>query len=94
MRKILIIPAFALLAATTAGVVASPDDMKHPNVPRDQWLSVAQIAEKFAAQGYDVRKVEADDGLYEVYAIDKNGMRLEVYVHPATGEIVRGYDDH
>lgn len=31
------------------------------------------------ADGYEVRKIERDDGRYEVYAL-KNGERFEVYV--------------
>jgi hypothetical protein len=64
-------------------------------VPENQRLSIAQISEKFTAQGYTVRKVELDDGVYEVYAIDKNGMHLEAKVDPATGQIISDrYDDH
>ncbi|NBN62938.1 PepSY domain-containing protein [Microvirga tunisiensis] len=94
MRKILI--ASCLLAAVAAAPLgASASDVNLPvNVPKDQWLSVEQIAAKFKADGYDVRKVEIDDGVYEVYAIDAKGMRLEAHVHPATGEILKsGQDD-
>jgi hypothetical protein len=63
------------------------------NVPRDQWLSPAQISEKLGAQGFKVTEIETDDGAYEVDLVDKNGTRVEAHVHPATGELLVGYDD-
>ena len=38
-----------------------------------------QIRDKLTQQGYEVRKIELDDGLYEVYVI-KDGQRLELYL--------------
>jgi uncharacterized membrane protein YkoI len=40
-----------------------------------------------------VREIETDDGAYEVDVVDKDGVRMELHVHPATGELLRGYDD-
>lgn len=92
MNKLLIASALAALTLGTGLAIASDDDRAKRlgvEVPRAEWLSVAQITEKLAAQGYEVRKIEAEDGVYEVKAMDKNGARLEAYVHPATGEILR-----
>ncbi|GAB5460055.1 MULTISPECIES: PepSY domain-containing protein [Hoeflea] len=60
-----------------------------PNVPRDQWMSDAAITEKAKALGYDVRSIKVDDGCLEAYAMDKNGKRVEVYFHPATGDVLK-----
>ena len=38
-----------------------------------------EIRDKLTEQGYEVRKIEMDDGLYEVYVI-KDGQRLELYL--------------
>ncbi len=40
----------------------------------------AQITEKMTAEGYDVRKIEMEDGEIEVYAV-KDGQRLEIYLN-------------
>jgi hypothetical protein len=76
-----------------AAVPALADHHDRLNVPREQWLSPAQISEKLAAQGYKVTEIETDDGAYEVDLVDKNGTRIEGHVHPATGELLVGYED-
>lgn len=94
MRKILIASCLlATVAASTLSAQASENKFD-VNVPKDQWMSVEQLAAKFKADGYDVRQVKIEDGVYEVYALDAKGARVEAYVHPATGEILKtGGDD-
>ena len=90
MRNIMILVAlgFALSAALPALASDHGDRQGSVDVPRDQWLSIAEISKKLADQGYDIRKIKSDDGVYEVDAIDKAGARIEAYVHPVTGEIL------
>ncbi len=38
-----------------------------------------KVTAKMTAEGYDVRKVQMEDGLIEVYAV-KNGKTFEVYL--------------
>jgi len=89
MRKILIVPTlvFALGAVASPPLFASDEDVRI-DVPRDQWLTMEQITEKLAFQGYDVRRVKVEGGVYEVYAI-KDGQRVEALVHPATGALLK-----
>jgi hypothetical protein len=95
MRKYLIAPAIALTFAAAQPAFAGDDlwEKNRLNVPRGEWLSPTQIAEKLGTQGYKVIEIEADDGAYEVEMTDKNGMRVESHVHPKTGEILVGDDD-
>ncbi len=94
MRALLIVPALALSLAAVQPAAAL-DDMyqKRLNVPRAQWLPPAEIAKRLGDKGYTVREIEADDGAYEVEMVDKNGLRIEAHVHPATAEMLPGYDD-
>jgi hypothetical protein len=39
--------------------------------------------------GYKVRQVKVEDGCYEIYAVDKNGQRIEAYFNPVTAEVVK-----
>ena len=89
MYKFLIAPALVLALATASGAASASKDDVRVDAPRDQWRSVAQITESFTARGYDVRKVKVEKGAYEIYAIDKDGRRIEAHVHPVTGEILK-----
>ena len=93
MRKLLIVPGFILAVAAASPILASSDDRSDVSVPRDQWMSIFQISEKLEALGYEIREIEIEDGVYEVEAVDKNGMRVEAYIHPATGEILKEKED-
>lgn len=84
------------LAAATLAIGATAvlaDDFNRLNVPRDQWLSHAEVTQKLTDQGYRVTEIETDDGAYEVEMVSKDGVRIETHVHPATGEILKGYHD-
>lgn len=85
----------SILALSLVGAAAPAfaDHHQRLSVPRDQWLSPTQISEKLATQGYKVTEIETDDGAYEVDLVDKNGTRVEGHVHPATGELLVGYED-
>jgi|SRR6056297_320204 len=81
----------------TIGAQASDDDgYRIKNTPpRAEWMSVADLAQKLEAQGYIVHEIETDDGVYEVEMTDPQGMHVEAYLHPVTGDPVkrRGYHD-
>lgn len=91
MRTLILAPVLALaLAAIPA--VADPAPGARLNVPQADWLNPAQVADKLAGKGFRVTEIEVDDGAYEVDLIDKNGTKIEGHVHPATGELLMGYD--
>ena len=89
MRKLLIVPALALALAAGAGQAFASDDDGPAATPNGKWMTVAQITEKLTAQGYDVRKVKVEGNGYEVYAIAKDGSRLEAELDPMTGAVLK-----
>ncbi len=93
MKKLIAASVLSLALAVPA--FADADDYFGPlNVPRDQWLSVTEVAQKIEAKGFKIREIEADDGVYEFEAIDSNGARVEGHAHPATGEILNTRPDN
>ena len=96
MRRTCFFTAIAISLACAAPTAAfAVDDLfkTRLNIPAEQWLSPGEVAEKLSQKGYKVVEIESDDGAYEVELIDKNGTRIEAHVHPATGELLYGYDD-
>ena len=83
---------FATLGLTTLGMsvpVYASDDDDCGYVERSQWMSEEELRGKATRMGYNVRKIEVDDGCYEVYATDSKGQRVEVYMHPVSGDVVK-----
>lgn len=93
MIKYLIAPVLAFGVATGAGIAIASDDGPKVDVPKEQWMTIAQVAEKLASEGYDVREIEIEDGAYEISARDQDGKRFKAYLHPATGEVLESKSD-
>jgi hypothetical protein len=93
MRKTLLIAAAFAAAGGAAFASGDRDDGPRVDAPRAEWMSVSDLALKLEAQGYVVREIEVDRGAYEVEATDANGMRVEAYFHPVTGDILPSGDD-
>lgn len=76
------------LAATPLVTLAAHASSSCGNAPESTWLSQAEIEAKATAQGYKVRQIKIEDGCYEMYAIDKDGKKVEAYLNPVTAEVV------
>lgn len=76
--------AAALLAATSIAVPA------HASEKIDE-ATQTQITERLTAEGYEVRRIDTEDGYYEVYAM-KDGKKVELYLNDAL-EIVKSKSD-
>ncbi|CAM5312678.1 hypothetical protein AFEL58S_00648 [Afipia felis] len=86
-----ILTAALFLAVSAASIApASADRLKCNYLPRDKWISIETVIAKAEAMGYRVRSTEADDGCWEVKAVDRNGAKVKMLFDPATGEPVRG----
>jgi hypothetical protein len=76
-----ILPAILALAIALPGVaLASPDEP----VPQETQAAIRTMLE---AEGYEVRQIEREDGMFEAYAL-KDGERYEIYINAAM-QIVR-----
>jgi hypothetical protein len=93
MMKFLAVPALAVGLAAVTPAFADDDYAGRLNVPRDQWLSVNDVTKKLSDQGFQVRKIEVDDGTYEFEGTNASGVYVEGHAHPATGEVMKGYED-
>lgn len=82
--------AVALLAGSViAGTPAVADEDICVEHPRADWITEEKLAETATALGYDVRKVEEEDGCWEVKGFDAQGNRVEVYFDPVSAEVIK-----
>jgi hypothetical protein len=71
-KTMIAVLATAAIAGTSITAFASEDDAVSVETQN-------QIRTTLEEQGYEVRKIKAEDGMYEAYAM-KNGKRLEIYL--------------
>lgn len=76
------------LSGLSFGALASTYDGECTDQPQSKWLSTADVKARVEAQGYSVGKVKTGGSCYEVYARDKNGKRIELFVNPVNASVV------
>lgn len=88
MNKIAIFTVTAAVLGTAA--VAQAGSLGRPctSAPSSQWLSIEALQAKVEAEGYKVQKAKLKQACGELYTIDKNGQRVELFVDPTNGKIV------
>ncbi|QAU47101.1 PepSY domain-containing protein [Bradyrhizobium guangzhouense] len=87
MRKVAILTVAAVTlgaASAQAGSFGKPCT----SAPEAQWLPMAQLQAKVEAQGYKVQKAKLKNACGELYTLDKNGNRVELFVDPTNGQII------
>jgi hypothetical protein len=88
MRKIAL---FITIAGTLgASGAAHAGSLGRPctSAPQSQWLPMQTLEAKVEALGYKVQKSKLKAACGEIYTIDKNGARVELFVDPTNGNIV------
>ena len=59
------------------------------NASKSGWQPKEALQQKLEDDGWQVRKIETDDGCYEAYAINAEGQRVEAYFDPGTLELIK-----
>ena len=58
-------------------------------VPQEKWIKEADFKARLEAQGYQIKTFKVSRGqCYEIYGIDKNGRKVEIYFDPQTGAVI------
>ncbi|HRE20681.1 MAG TPA: PepSY domain-containing protein [Rhabdaerophilum sp.] len=81
---------FAVLAGSFVPAVADEPNAFCAAVPRQQWVSAAEVGQKLRKAGYELIRLRmADDKCYGALARDAKGRVHDLVVHPVTVEIMR-----
>jgi hypothetical protein len=80
--------ALAVVAVGAAGAHAGSLGRPCTSAPGSQYLTPAELQAKAEAQGYTVNRVKLAKACGEIYALDKSGARVELFVDPTNGSIV------
>jgi hypothetical protein len=87
MRTMIMTAALALLGGVS---MAQASSLGRPctTAPERQWLSVEALKAKVEGLGYKVQKAKIKKACGEIYVLDQNNARVELFVDPASGEII------
>jgi len=88
MRKLALIFLTAVMLGAAATAAAGSLGRPCTTAPQTEWLSLEVLQTKVEALGYKVQKAKLKNACGEIYALDKNGARVELFVDPTSGEIV------
>ena len=89
MRNFAVI-ALATAAAIGATAAAQAGSLGRPctTASQSEWLSLDALKGKVEALGYKVQKGKIKNACGELYATDKNGAKVEIFVDPTNGAMV------
>lgn len=85
MRKYITVSSIAI--AAIIGAASAQATEKCQTHEASQWMSKDEVTAKVTALGYEVRKVQKEDGCWEVKGM-KDGKRVEAYFDPVTADLV------
>jgi hypothetical protein len=87
------VAAWPVLASDLARTGGDDERTVARSVPAAEWMPASEVARKLESMGYIVRELERDDGAWEVEATNADGLKMEAYVDPRTGDVLRRDDD-
>ncbi|PCI44309.1 MAG: hypothetical protein COB49_11270 [Alphaproteobacteria bacterium] len=76
VSALILVPAFSVQA-----------EVECVSGPKSQWMTKDSVTKTLKEEGYEIRKVEVEDGCYEFYAM-KDGKKFEIFINPKNGNVV------
>jgi hypothetical protein len=58
-------------------------------LPKDKWMKEDDFKKKVEGLGYKIRKFKQPGSCYEIYGLNKEGKKVEVYFNPVDATIVK-----
>jgi len=87
MRRTILIATLAILATAASAHAADPGK-SCTTEPKEKWMSIEAIEKIVKDHGYEVLKSKIENTCFEIYARDKQGVSVEYYIDPTTGNPV------
>lgn len=57
--------------------------------PKEKWIKEEDFRKRIESEGYKIRKFKQPGSCYEIYGINKEGKKVEVYFNPVDGTVVK-----
>lgn len=80
--------AAAVIALGAAGAHAGTLGRPCTSAAESQYHTLDKLQAKAEAQGYTVTRVKVANACGEIYALDKSGAKVELFVDPTNGNVI------
>lgn len=77
-----------VFALTLLGMATPALAVECTSAPAEKWMKPEDVQKLLVSQGYDIRSVKKEDSCLEAKGF-KDGKKMEVYVDPVSGKIVK-----
>ena len=57
--------------------------------PKDKWMKEVDFKKKVEGIGYKIKKFKQPGSCYEIYGLNKDGKKVEVYFNPVDASVVK-----
>jgi hypothetical protein len=79
----------ALVATLGLSATAAMAEEQWCGPAKDGAMTEQQVADAYAAKGYEIKNTDMEHGCVELKALDPSGKRVEMYIDANTGDIVK-----
>lgn len=83
MKHLILIIALALVGISAEAKKNCTDQ------PKDKWMKEADFKTKIEGLGYKINKFKQPGSCYEIYGLNKEGKKVEIYFNPVDASIVK-----
>jgi hypothetical protein len=80
---------FILLTAIALTGLSAHAKKTCTDQPKDKWMKEDDFKKKVEGQGYQIKKFKQPGTCYEIYGLNKEGKKVEIYFNPVDGSIVK-----
>ena len=80
---------FILLAAIALTSISAHAKKSCTDQPKDKWMKEEDFKKMVEGQGYQIKKFKQPGTCYEIYGLNKEGKKVEIYFNPVDGSIVK-----
>lgn len=78
-----------LLLAITLSALSAQAKKNCTDQSKDTWMSEADFKKKIEGLGYKIEKFKQPGSCYEIYGLNKDGKKVEIYFNPVDASIVK-----
>ncbi len=80
----------AVIAAATVSGCSVESGTQCTTAPESQWMDKAEFQAQLKSDGYTINEFVVTEGnCYEIYGMDADNNKVEIYFNPVDGNIVK-----